>query len=73
MPEGGCILRNQLQTEMKTSKHSDEANAYELLMFGGTVKLANNKYRKVQYNQLTGFLGFIETFEKIKITVFPSS
>ena len=40
MPEGGCILRNQLQTEMKTSKHSDEANVYELLMFGGTVKLA---------------------------------
>ena len=58
---------------MRTSKHSDEANVYELLMFGGTVKLANNKYRKVQYNQLTGFLGFIETFEKIKITVFPSS
>ena len=73
MPEGGCILRNQLQTEMKTSKNSDEASAYELLMFGGTVKLANNKYRKVQYNQLTGLLGFIETFEKIKITVFPSS
>ena len=42
-------------------------------MFGGTVKLANNKYRKVQYNQLTGFLGFIDTFEKIKVTVFPSS
>ena len=51
MPEGGCILRNQLQTEMKTSKNSDEASAYELLMFGGTVKLANYKYRKVQNNQ----------------------
>ena len=50
MPEGGCILRNQWQTEMKTSKHNDEANVYELLMFGGTVKLANNKYRRVQYN-----------------------
>ena len=36
---------------MRTSRHSDEANVYELLMFGGTVKLANNKYRKVQYNQ----------------------
>ena len=36
---------------MRTSRHSDEANVYELLMFDGTVKLANNKYRKVQYNQ----------------------